>query len=271
MRTQDLIALCLLAALAGPAAAQDDTSDAEAPTEEVMEEEMADEATEADAMEADMADDAADSETMETDMADAAAEAETMETDMADEGDTAETMETDMADEATDGDAMEAEMAEEAEEAADAMETEMADEAAEEAPSLEEIAASDPALDVRTNEEGEVDAMVMLSDVLFDFGDASLAPEALDVLAGIGEKLDGVASIEITGHTDAVGDEDFNLGLGQRRADTVRDWLIANTPLTADVVTASSAGEDDPVAGNDTSEGRALNRRVEFTLPEGDS
>ena len=114
----------------------------------------------------------------------------------------------------------------------------------------------------------------MLSDVLFGFGDASLNPAALDVLAGVAEKLSDVSSLEIAGHTDAVGDEAFNIALGQRRADAVRDWLIANTAFEADVITARGVGEADPIAenrteaGGDNPEGRALNRRVEFTLPD---
>jgi len=145
---------------------------------------------------------------------------------------------------------------------------------ADETPTLEEVAAADPDLAVRTNEDGEVDAMVMLSDVLFGFGDASLNPAALDVLAGVADKLSDVPSLEITGHTDSVGDEAFNLDLGQRRADAVRDWLIANTSFEADVITARGVGEADPIAenrteaGGDNPEGRALNRRVEFTLPD---
>ncbi|MCK0095053.1 OmpA family protein [Yoonia sp. F2084L] len=199
MRAPQMLALCLLAATAGPAFAQDESTDVDTMADEVME------------------------ETMEDAMAD------------------------------------------------DAMSDEVMEDAA---PSLEDIAASDPALDVRTNEDGEVDAMVMLSDVLFSFGDASLEPAALDVLGGIAEKLDGVTSLEITGHTDAIGDENFNLALGQRRADAVRDWLVANTDLTADVVTARGVGEADPIAPNltedgaDNPEGRAANRRVEFTLPD---
>jgi pentapeptide MXKDX repeat protein len=151
----------------------------------------------------------------------------------------------------------------------------MADDAmADDTPSLEEIAAADPNLAVTTNADGEVDAMVMLSDVLFNFGDASLAASALTTLAGVADKLDGVASIEITGHTDAIGDEAFNVALGQRRADAVRDWLVANTDLSAEVVTARGVGETDPIAPNltddgaDNPEGRAQNRRVEFTLPD---
>jgi outer membrane protein OmpA-like peptidoglycan-associated protein len=188
-----------------------------------------------------------------------------MEDTVADDAMADEVIEEDMAEETMADEAVEEDMAE------DVMSEEVMEE---ETPSLEEIAAADPALDVRTNEDGEVDAMIMLSDVLFSFGDASLEPAALDVLAGVAAKLDGVPSIEITGHTDAIGDEDYNLALGQRRADAVRDWLIANTALTADVVSARGVGEADPIADNrtedgaDNVEGRALNRRVEFTLPD---
>ena len=229
MRTPFLTLLCLMAATAGPAIAQEDTTNAEAMSVEVMEA-IADDPMTDDAMADDaMADDA---------MADDA---------MTDDA---------MADDAMTDDAM----------TDDAM--------ADDAPSLEDIAASDPNLEVTTNEAGEVDAMVMLSDVLFGFGDASLQASALDTLRGGADKLDGVASIEITGHTDAIGDEAFNVALGQRRADAVRDWLVANTDLAADVVTARGVGEVDPIAPNltddgaDNPEGRAQNRRVEFTLPD---
>jgi outer membrane protein OmpA-like peptidoglycan-associated protein len=177
-----------------------------------------------------------------------------------------EVMDTDM----KDGDAMSEDMAD------GAMPEDMKDgeEMAEETPDLAEIAAADPNLEVRLDEDGEVDAMVMLSDVLFGFGDATLEPAALDVLAGMAEKLDGIATLEITGHTDAVGDDQFNLALGQRRADAVRDWLVANTVLTADVLTAKGMGEANPIApnlnddGTDNPDGRAANRRVEFTIPD---
>ncbi len=248
MRTSYIAALCALTLAAGPAFAQEESTDVDEMTNEVMEE-MADEVMEAEAMADDtMADDAMADDTMADDT-------------MADEVMAEEAMSDDVVTE----DAMDADMAEDA----------MVDEAMEEeTPNLEDIAASDPALDVRTNEDGEVDAMVMLSDVLFSFGDASLEPAALEVLAGVAEKLDGVPSIEITGHTDAIGDEGYNLALGQRRADAVRDWLVANTVLTADVITARGVGEADPIAPNlteagaDNPDGRALNRRVEFSLPD---
>lgn len=234
MRTPTLTFLCLMAALAPPAVAQE-TSDTDTAAEAVMTDEVMD-------------DEVMENETMAED----AMEADTMSD---------ETMEADAKTDAVmDDDVM----------ADEAMTDEVMEDAA---PSLEDIAASDPNLEVSTNADGEVDAMVMLSDVLFDFGDAALAPAALDTLRGVADKLDGVAAIEITGHTDAIGDEAFNLALGQRRADAVRDWLIANTALTADVITARGVGEADPIAPNrteagaDNPEGRALNRRVEFTLP----
>lgn len=143
-----------------------------------------------------------------------------------------------------------------------------------ETPSLEDIAASDPALSIREGADGEADAMVMLSDVLFGFGNDTLEPEALAVLGGLAAQLEGVPAISIKGHTDAIGDEESNRLLGLRRANNVRDWLIANTNLTADVITAIGVGEADPIADNftqdgaDNPEGRALNRRVEFVLPD---
>ena len=114
----------------------------------------------------------------------------------------------------------------------------------------------------------------MLSNVLFGFGDASLRPTTFDVLRVVAEQLEGVPAIEITGHTDSIGSDAYNAALGQRRADAVRDWLITNTALTADVVTARGVGEADPIAPNrteagaDNPAGRALNRRVEFVIPD---
>jgi|GEM_PF-1525044 len=165
---------------------------------------------------------------------------------------------------------------EDATEAATEAVTEAATEAAPDAgsPDLAEIAASDPALDVRTGEDGEVDAMVMLSDVLFSYDDATLSADAVVVLQGLAPKLEGATALEITGHTDSRGDEAYNIALGQRRAEAVRTWLVENSALTADIVTARGVGEAEPAAanltedGSDNPQGRALNRRVELILPD---
>jgi OOP family OmpA-OmpF porin len=78
-------------------------------------------------------------------------------------------------------------------------------------------------------------------------------------------------NIEVRGYTDSRGNDDYNLGLSQRRADAVRDYLVEKgTP--AERLTAVGLGEADPIADNDTEEGRALNRRValEFTEQVGE-
>ena len=139
---------------------------------------------------------------------------------------------------------------------------------------LAALAETHEALAVRKGEDGEADAMMMLSDVLFSFGDDRLEPAAVALLEDLAPELEGATALQIAGHTDAIGDEASNQELGLRRANAVRDWLIANSALSADVVTATGIGEVDPVAdnlradGSDNPEGRALNRRVEFLLPD---
>lgn len=71
-------------------------------------------------------------------------------------------------------------------------------------------------------------------------------------------------AILITGHTDAIGPEEDNQALGQRRADAVKNWLVAKG-IRARMETRS-AGEKEPVADNKTEEGRARNRRVNLTI-----
>ena len=67
----------------------------------------------------------------------------------------------------------------------------------------------------------------------------------------------------VEGHTDSVGTDAYNQGLSERRANAVRDVLVNQYGLSADRVNAAGYGESRPVADNATSEGRAINRRVE--------
>ncbi|MCL7972352.1 MAG: OmpA family protein, partial [marine benthic group bacterium] len=76
------------------------------------------------------------------------------------------------------------------------------------------------------------------------------------------------ASVEIQGHTDAVGAAAYNMQLSQRRADAVRDHLLANFELDPAQLTAVGLGEADPIASNEDEEGRARNRRVQFVIEE---
>jgi outer membrane protein OmpA-like peptidoglycan-associated protein len=109
--------------------------------------------------------------------------------------------------------------------------------------------------------------IVSLSDVLFDFDQATLKPGAREKLA----KVSGILltyptlHMNIEGHTDSVGSDDYNLKLSQRRADAVRDYLTSNGTNPANVQ-AVGLGKDGPVASNDTATGRQQNRRVEMVV-----
>ena len=72
-------------------------------------------------------------------------------------------------------------------------------------------------------------------------------------------------NVVVEGYTDSQGSDDHNLALSQRRADVVRNYLVHNG-FPADQVQAHGIGEGSPIADNETSEGRANNRRVEIVL-----
>jgi len=72
-------------------------------------------------------------------------------------------------------------------------------------------------------------------------------------------------TLQIEGHTDSVGSDDFNQQLSERRADSVRDFLAEQGVQTSSM-TAHGFGKTQPVASNDTGEGRQRNRRVELVV-----
>lgn len=73
----------------------------------------------------------------------------------------------------------------------------------------------------------------------------------------------GDVKVEVAGHTDSIGTDDYNMGLSLRRANAVRDYLIGKG-IAAENLTAKGYGESQPVADNRTAEGRFKNRRVEL-------
>ena len=73
--------------------------------------------------------------------------------------------------------------------------------------------------------------------------------------------------VAIEGHTDAIGSEAYNMKLGMRRAESVKNYLVEKG-IAADTLSTESFGKDKPVADNKTKEGRAMNRRVEFKVAE---
>jgi outer membrane protein OmpA-like peptidoglycan-associated protein len=109
--------------------------------------------------------------------------------------------------------------------------------------------------------------IVNMSDVLFDTGSYTLKPAAREKLAKISGILLGHPglTLQIEGHTDSVGSDEFNQQLSERRADTVRDFL-AEQGVPASAITARGFGKTQPVASNDTPDGRQLNRRVELVV-----
>jgi outer membrane protein OmpA-like peptidoglycan-associated protein len=109
--------------------------------------------------------------------------------------------------------------------------------------------------------------IVNMSDVLFDTAQATLKPGAREKLAKVSGILLAYPSLHVAveGHTDSVGGDDYNLKLSERRADSVRAYLIENGISPANIE-AHGMGKDNPVASNDTAAGRQQNRRVEMVV-----
>ena len=109
--------------------------------------------------------------------------------------------------------------------------------------------------------------IVNMSDVLFDFGKATLRPEAREKLA----KLSGIVlaypglRLALEGHTDSIGSDEFNQTLSEKRAANVRDYLVAQG-ISGNALSAVGLGKSDPIAPNDTNAGRQQNRRVEMVV-----
>jgi len=109
--------------------------------------------------------------------------------------------------------------------------------------------------------------IVNMSDVLFDTGKFSLRPLAREKLAKVAGIVSGHPGLrlEIEGHTDSVGGDDYNQTLSENRGSSVRDYLTSEGMAQASV-TSRGFGKTQPVATNDTVPGRQLNRRVELVI-----
>jgi OOP family OmpA-OmpF porin len=110
-------------------------------------------------------------------------------------------------------------------------------------------------------------SLIELEGVTFETGSAQLtgASQAkLDEAAQTLKQNPGLA-VEVAGHTDSLGDAEKNRALSQRRAESVRDYLVS-AGVAADTISARGYGEDEPMASNDTAAGRAENRRVELRV-----
>jgi len=106
-----------------------------------------------------------------------------------------------------------------------------------------------------------------MPDVLFDFNKYTLKPAAREKLA----KVSGILlahpdlNVQVEGHTDSIGSEEYNQRLSEQRASSVKDYLVSQS-VHDNNVTAQGFGKNDPIADNSTSAGRAKNRRVDLVV-----
>jgi outer membrane protein OmpA-like peptidoglycan-associated protein len=103
--------------------------------------------------------------------------------------------------------------------------------------------------------------------VLFDFDKADLKPAGQQIVAGVVQEMKENPQLRahLIGHADATGSDQYNMGLSKRRAEATRNAMVRQG-ISADRITVEWKGESEPIAPNDTKEGRARNRRVEITL-----
>jgi outer membrane protein OmpA-like peptidoglycan-associated protein len=113
----------------------------------------------------------------------------------------------------------------------------------------------------------EVGLTVRLKNIYFDFDKTTLKRESFTELNKVVDflKQNSSVEIEISGHTDSKGSDDYNLNLSQGRSQSVVDYLISQG-IDSYRLTAHGYGETKPIDTNDTDAGRANNRRVEFTV-----
>jgi outer membrane protein OmpA-like peptidoglycan-associated protein len=119
-------------------------------------------------------------------------------------------------------------------------------------------------LETRETQRGLI---VNISDVLFDFNQYTLKPGAREKLA----KVSGILlaypglKIQLEGHTDSIGSDDYNMKLSEHRAEAVQSYLVTQG-VPANTVSAAGLGKAGPVAANDTAAGRQQNRRVDMVV-----
>jgi outer membrane protein OmpA-like peptidoglycan-associated protein len=101
----------------------------------------------------------------------------------------------------------------------------------------------------------------------FDFDSANIKPDSYPLLDEFGKALKGGLSdavVAVAGHTDGKGTDEYNMSLSEQRAKAIKEYLVTKYSLAPDRVVVKAYGKSKPVASNDTPDGQALNRRVEF-------
>jgi outer membrane protein OmpA-like peptidoglycan-associated protein len=127
---------------------------------------------------------------------------------------------------------------------------------------MQDLGAKETAIEVRVE---------LPADVLFDYDKADIRADAAAALAKVATIIRAypAGSVTLEGHTDAKGDDAYNQGLSERRAQSVRAWLVEKERIAGAKMAARGWGERRPVASNDTDPGRQKNRRVEVVIRKG--
>ncbi len=115
--------------------------------------------------------------------------------------------------------------------------------------------------------EPSIEKVVLSGRALFPYDSSQLTAQGSREMDGLITKLQSYQDIElvdVVGHADSRGSVEYNQGLSERRAETVKTKLEGAFPQVP--ITASGLGETAPIASNDTAEGRRLNRRVEIRV-----
>jgi len=124
-----------------------------------------------------------------------------------------------------------------------------------------------PPPEPKTAEPASVEKVVLSGRALFPYDSADLTSQGNREMDGLIDKLGSYQDIElidVVGHADSRGSLEYNQGLSERRAETVKGKLEGAFPQVP--ITASGLGETAPIADNETAEGRRLNRRVEIRV-----
>ena len=125
-----------------------------------------------------------------------------------------------------------------------------------------------------TNVEVPKEMTIVLDEraLNFDFDKSVVKPQYFEMLNNLKDFIEqNNYELTIEGHTDSVGSNQYNMGLSRRRAESVKAKLL-EFGLTEDrIVGIEAMGEEQPIATNETKEGRAQNRRVEFKLVQRES
>ncbi len=129
---------------------------------------------------------------------------------------------------------------------------------------IEQMFARDEAIVLRSGNN----VILRMVSLTFDSGESTIKADKFRLLRRVEQAINQFeqSKIEIEGHTDAFGSDELNLELSSERANSVKQYMLANMGLTSAQLTATGFGEAQPIANNETPEGRTKNRRIDIII-----